>query len=113
MVVLEPGKVELNKRLERISWGLFLIMLGGFALVPSGQLPSGAWLIGLGVILLGLNGVRSMMDIPISWFTTVLGAVALVAGSGDIAGVDVPVGPVLLIIIGAAILLRGLDPRRS
>lgn len=113
MVVLEPSKVELNRRLERMSWGLFLIMIGGFALVPSGQLPSGAWLIGVGVIMLGLNGVRSMVGIPISWFTTVLGAVALLAGAGDISGIDMPVGPLLLILIGAAILLRGLDPRHG
>ena len=37
-----PGdarKQELNRRLETVSWGLFLIMLGGFALlkgVPEG-----------------------------------------------------------------------------
>ena len=33
-VVHNPEKVALNKRLESIGWGLFLIMLGGFALVP-------------------------------------------------------------------------------
>lgn len=110
-----PGadKVELNRRLERISWGLFLIMLGGFALVPSADLPEGSWLIGIGVIMLGLNAVRSMVGIPISWFTTILGAIALLAGAGDLSGVSLPVGPILLILIGAAILLRGLEPRRN
>lgn len=109
----QPYDVELNERLTSVSWALFLIMVGGFLLVPPGQLPSGAWLIGLGIILLGLNAVRYLVHIPMSAFTTILGAIALFAGAGDFAGVDVPVGPVLIILIGLAIILRNMEPRRA
>jgi len=86
-------------------------MIGGFLLVPS--LPSGSWLVGVGVIMIGLNVVRNMNGIRMSTFTTLLGVIALVAGIGDVAGVDVPVFPVLIILIGAAIILRNIEPRRA
>jgi len=44
-------KAVLNKRLEGIGWGLFLIMLGGFGLVPNKVVPKGLRSIGLGVIM--------------------------------------------------------------
>ncbi|MGD2104731.1 MAG: hypothetical protein PVJ55_06430 [Anaerolineae bacterium] len=38
---VDEEKVVLNKRLETIGWGCFLIMLGGFALVPGDIVPKG------------------------------------------------------------------------
>jgi hypothetical protein len=43
----------LDHQFERMSWALFLIMLGGLGLVPG--VPSGTWLIGTGLIQRG-NG---------------------------------------------------------
>ena len=106
MAASDPRSNALNERLQSISWALFLIMAGGFLLVPAGQLPEGSWLIGLGVILLGLNAVRYLRGIAMSSFTTIVGAIALASGAGDLSGVDVPVGPMLLILIGASIILR-------
>jgi hypothetical protein len=54
-----------------------------------------------------MNGIR------MSTLTTLLGVVALVAGLGDFAGVDVPVFPLLIILVGAAIILRNIEPRRA
>lgn len=39
-------------------------MLGGFALVPGDVVPKGAWLIGVGAIMLGLNAARYLKP----WF---------------------------------------------
>ena len=55
---IAPENVALNKRLESVAWGLFLIMLGGFALVPDETIPKGVWSIGVGLIMLGLNPAR-------------------------------------------------------
>ena len=113
-MALDPdaaAKAQLDGRLTSISWALFLIMVGGFLLVPS--LPPGSWLIGIGVIMLGLNVVRSLNGIRMSTFTTVLGIIALAAGLGDFAGVDVPVFPLLIILVGAAIIVRNIEPRRA
>jgi cytosine/uracil/thiamine/allantoin permease len=107
---MTPAKRELNHRLETMSWGLFLVMLGGFALFRS--VPEGTWLIGAGVIMLGLNAVRLLLGIRISWFTVILGTVALLSGLGSVYGVDLPVGPLLIILIGLAIIVRALDRSR-
>ena len=105
----EARKQDLNKRLETVSWGLFLIMLGGLAFVKG--VPEGAWLIGVGVIMLGLNGVRLLLGIRASWFTLILGTIALLSGLSSVLGVDIPVGPLLVILIGLAIIVRALQPR--
>ena len=48
---MDAATADLNKRLETVSWA-FLIMIGGFLVVPDGRLPEGSWLVGVGVILL-------------------------------------------------------------
>jgi cytosine/uracil/thiamine/allantoin permease len=107
---MTPARHDLNRRLETISWGLFLIMLGGFALLRS--VPEGTWLVGAGAIMLGLNAVRLLVGIRISWFTIILGMLALFSGLGSVYGVSLPVGPLLIILIGLAIILRALDRSR-
>ncbi len=105
----DPRKRELNRRLETMSWGLFLIMIGGFALLK--DVPEGTWLIGAGVIMLGLNAVRLLVGIRASGFTLILGTIALLSGIGSVYGIDIPVGPLLIILIGLAIIVRALRPR--
>lgn len=102
-------KQELNRRLETVGWGLFLIMIGGFALVK--EVPEGTWLIGAGLIMLGLNAVRLAVGIRASWFTLIVGTIALLSGIGSVYGVDIPVGALLVILIGLAIIVRALQPR--
>lgn len=96
----------LNKRLETIGWALFLIMIGGLGLVPNDQVPGGTWLVGAGLIMLGLNAVRFLNGIPMSGFTTVLGAIALLAGVSDFLRISLPLFPILLILIGAHIIIK-------
>jgi hypothetical protein len=101
----------LDHQFERISWALFLIMIGGLALVPG--VPGGTWLIGTGLIMLGLNAVRYVNGIRMSTFTIVLGILALVFGVAEFVGSSLPVLPVLLILIGASILWRTVFERES
>lgn len=96
----------LNKRLEATAWGLFLIMLGGMAFIPSDRVNEGYWSVGVGVILLGLNVARYMNSIRMSGFTTVLGIIALVTGIGELAGLDLPGFAILLILLGANLVLK-------
>jgi hypothetical protein len=102
----DPEKVSQNKRLESVAWGLFLIMLGGFALVPSSAIPKGAWSIGVGVIMLGLNAARYFSKIRMSGFTTILGILALIGGIVELMGITSLDGALLLIILGAYLILR-------
>lgn len=106
MTTHDPEKAMLNKRLETSFWGLFLIMLGGWALIPNETIPKGAWSIGVGLLLLGLNGARYLNKIRMSGFTTFLGILALVGGIGDMLGWADLNGAFILIILGAYLILK-------
>ena len=64
----------LNKHLESIGWGFFLVMAGGSLLIPNDVAPNGLWTIGVGLIMLGLNAARYFNGLKMSGFTTVLGS---------------------------------------
>jgi uncharacterized membrane protein len=112
-VVLSEEKAALNKRLESMGWGLFLIMLGGFAMVPSETIPKGVWSIGIGVIMLGLNLARYMNKIKMSGFTTFLGVISLVSGTLQLFGWNNFEGAIFLIILGAYVIAKPLFDKRQ
>lgn len=99
-----PSTPEAARRLDQIGWGIFLIMIGTIWLVPS--VPQGTWLIGTGVLLLLLNVIRFTKGIQWSGVSTALGAFALVAGLSAAAGINVPLFPICLVIVGVALVLR-------
>ena len=99
-------KAALNKRLESMAWGLFLIMLGGFAFVPDNTIPGGVWSIGVGVIMLGLNLARYLNKIKMSGFTTFLGVVSVVGGLLELFTKKNLEGAILLIILGAYVIAK-------
>lgn len=112
-VVQNPDKATLNKRLESIGWGLFLIMLGGFMLVPDQTIRKGVWSIGVGVIMLGLNAARYFNGIKMSGFTTFLGVISLVSGILELFGNVEIEGAIFLIILGAYLLVKPWFDKRQ
>lgn len=104
----DPKKKALDQRLDALGWGLFLIMIGGLWLAPEGMIPEGTWLIGTGVIILGLMLIRYVNGIDVNAFWLIVGVIALGFGISDVFGLDLPVLPILLIIIGVHILLKPL-----
>ncbi len=109
--VQSAERPALDRLLERIGWGLFLILIGGLLLVPQGQVPEGSWLLGAGAILLGVNLARYLNGIAPSYFTTVLGVLALAGGVGVFYGVELPLLPALLILVGVGMIFRPLFER--
>ena len=105
-IVIDPEKAALNKRMETIGWGLFLVMLGGFILVPGELVAKGLWSIGVGLIMLGLNAARYFYGIRMSGFTTVLGIISLISGVAQLLGMHTLEGALLLIILGAYLILK-------
>jgi len=105
-VILDPEKTALNKRLETVFWGLFLIMLAGWWLIPDETAPKGLWSIAVGLLLLGLNAVRYYSKIKMSGFTTFLGILSLLGGIIEIAGLADLNGALLLLILGAYLILK-------
>ena len=103
----------LNIRLEEIGWALFLLMIGALLLFPAELVPAHAWLIGAGLIMLGVNFARYFAGIRMSGFTVFLGVVALVAGLSGFFAVDLPIFAGLFIVLGFSLLMRGLFRTRS
>ena len=101
-----PEKAALNKNLERIAWGCFLVMLGGFMFVPNEIIRGGWWSIGVGLIFLGLNAARYFNGLRMSGFTTFLGILSVAGGILDLAGMEGVNGAVLLIVLGAYLILK-------
>lgn len=109
----DGGKAALNKRIEDIGWGLLLIITGGAFLMPGWEVPWATWLVGVGIVMLGLNAARYLNGIRLRGFTMILGVLALAAGLGNFAGVDLelPLFSALLILLGAGIILKPLIER--
>jgi hypothetical protein len=99
-------KAILNNRLEGFAWGLFLVMLGALWLLPANKIPNDMWLVGAGLIMLGLNLARYLNEIAISGFTITIGAVALAIGLAGSVGLRLPIFSLALIAIGLWIILR-------
>ena len=100
-----------DRRLHDIGWGLLLMLTGGVWLLPRESVPPGTWLFGVAVILFSLNAVRYIKHIPISTFSLVLGAAALVAAVSQTWRSDPPLIAISLIVIGASLAVRPLLSR--
>jgi hypothetical protein len=68
----------LNQRYEAIAWGAIFILLGFLMFIPGDQ--NNVFVLGIGIILLGLNLARSLTRIAVNWFTVIIGAMALMLG---------------------------------
>jgi hypothetical protein len=109
-VVQDPEKAALNKRLETIAWGCFLIMWAGSMFwktaMPNNPLPEGVWSIAVGLIFLGLNAARYLNKVRMSGFTTFLGILSVLGGVVQLFGVKGVEGAFLLLILGAYLVLK-------
>lgn len=110
--VVDDPESDLGKRLDGIGWGLFLLMLGGLWLIPKEWgVPEGAWLVGTGLIILVLSLVRYFNAVQVNGFMVFLGVLALGSGLSSVLGVDLPVFPILIIIVGVGMILKPLRGR--
>lgn len=100
---LKAQKRRLDKRIESMGWALFLIWSGALLIAPDELVPEGLWLMGTGFIIIASMGIRYLYGIRIDGFWTVLGFLALGFGIGEFLRLDVPVFPLLLIIVGGII----------
>jgi flagellar biosynthesis protein FliQ len=109
----------LNQRYEIVAWGALFILLGTINLIPGA--PSGTGVLGIGIILLGLNLARYLSKIPANGFTITLGVIAAVLGGAlyllhallRIQQFELPFFPVLLVVIGVIFLVRSATGMKS
>ncbi len=107
---------KLNFNLDALAWGAFFILWGITEMFPA--LPDGAGAIGIGMILIGLNVLRSWTGRPTSNFTTMLGILALLLGGLELArsllnlSFELPTFAILLIVLGVITLVRELKKQK-
>lgn len=103
---IKRPEVVFNKRLEKIAWGSFLVMIGVMALAPDGIFPTGSLFTGTGLILLGMNAVRFIQRIDTSAFTIFLGLLALLTGINEYLGITFLVLPIFIIVMGLFLVYK-------
>ena len=99
-------RAAISDRVDTIGWGLLFVAIGAVSLMPA--MPDGAWLIAAGIVLLGASAVRAWMGLGADGTTIVVGVVAMSAGIFTIAGLTTEVGPLVLIVLGLALVVGAL-----
>ena len=96
-----------EKQLEVGTWGVFFLWMGS-ALLAS--LPSGAWVLGVGVILLIAQLMRRLNSLRVERFWIVAGLLFMVGGASQLAhlAIDVAFIPLLCILAGAGLVAKAL-----
>ncbi len=93
-------------RLDEIAWGL-LVFFVGIEFLPSGG-PKAVLVAVAGVLFLGLNAFRASHHLALGWFSTILGAVSLVAATGYFVRIAVPADALFVMGLGLAMVLGQL-----
>ena len=101
---------DLVRRLNVTSRGLFFVWLGVAVLA---QLGWGWTLLGIGVIVLGEQAARWKLDLKLSTAWTIGGAIFLIGGLWQLIHISFPLAPLLLIVLGGAIIWNGFFGRAS
>jgi hypothetical protein len=108
-------QAAIASKIAGASFGLFLVWVGASFLVQWGP---GIGLLGIGVIILGAQLVRTFFDLAAEWFWVIVGALFLAAGASNLSGVPLPwssLFPIFLIAVGAGLIfsiIRGNQKRR-
>ena len=99
-----------NKTLDSLAWGLFIILIGvGWYVGATYEMDTGAYIaLGVGLILIGLNLIRSLMGVKISKFSFFVGLVALAIGVAGVLGYAMDLFLTVIILIGLFIIGEAL-----
>ena len=101
---LKNADAALKRRLNVTARGLFFVWLG---LAVLAHLGWGWTLLGIGVIVLGEQAARYKLGLKLSTAWTIGGAIFLVGGLWQLIHISFPLAPLLLILLGAAIIWNG------
>jgi hypothetical protein len=99
-------RAALSDRIDTIGWGLLFVAIGATSLMPS--MPDGAWLIAAGIVMLAMSAARAWIGLGAYGTTVVVGVVALSAGVFTVAGLTTEIGPLVLIVLGLALIVGAL-----
>ena len=101
-----PDTSELARKVDAAAWALFFIWIG-IALLTN--LGLGGAMLGVGLIIIGGLAARWYFRLKVEGMWIVVGVLFVVGGLWGILGITrVPLGPILLIVAGVAILIGAL-----
>ena len=107
--VEQPAETSLwDPRLNRIGWGLLLLLTGSVWLLLPEAAPPGTWLFGIAPILVGVNAVRYAMHTDVGGLSVGFALCALVAAISQIWRTDQFVVAIFVIVIGASLMVKPL-----
>ncbi len=96
------GRQKFADKLSTIGWSLFLIWVGIALLM---KLDTSIGLLGVGIITLLVQGARKCFNLKIEGFWVVIGLLFVIGSLWEIYKPNLPLVPVLLIVMGAALLV--------
>ncbi len=96
---------EIGGRLDAAGWGAFFLWVG-YALLA--EISIGWGLFGVGVITLLGQAARRAFAVPVEGFWLLVGIAFLVGGLWNVLAVDIPLAPVVMLVIGAILVLGAL-----
>lgn len=104
---------ELSRRYELVAWGALFVWIGATDLVPG--LPEGTGWLGVAIILLGLNLLRYLSNIPTGIISMAVGIIALILGAAKLLQFHftLPLFETGLIVIGVILLIRSVAPIKT
>lgn len=109
---MDNDKRVVVKKADAAGWGLFFMWIGIAFLASVGW---GVGLLGVGIIILGVQTVRRYLDVGVDGFSIFVGALFFFGGLWEIVGKAAPgtFVPILLIAAGSLMLLSAATRRPS
>lgn len=86
-----------------IGWGLFFIWVGFAWLMGYGL---GWGLLGVGILTIAVQALRYLFHVKVEGFWLIVGMAFFAAGFWELWSLEIPLAPVLLILLGIGLLLR-------
>ena len=93
---------ELTHKLQAVGWGLFFIWVGIAVLT---KIEVGIGLLGVGIIILVMQGVRLSSKLKLEWGWVVVGLLFVIGGLGGLFEMRRALMPILLIIAGVVLII--------
>ncbi len=98
-----PEKNDTARRLGSVAWAVFFIWVG---IAMLGNFPWGWFLLGVGVLILPVQFARWLMAMSVEGFWVACATVFVAGGLWTLLNLPWQLAPILLILLGVALLAK-------
>ena len=100
--VTPPATSDLERKLDRAGWGVFLIWIG---IVFLAEVGTGVGFLGVGIIALAAQLARKLFSVKVQGFWIVIGVLFATGGLAELLGAKLSWPPIIAIAAGVALLV--------